>query len=245
MLQRIIALTVCSFILMGLAPVKADTAGNGAVGEVTAARVNVRTGPDTLFPVINHLNRNDKVRVLGSINGWLMVLLPDDSIGMVSGKYVQVTEPDSTVIYEGSDLEENPAAPTPAAQGLTDAERLFQMVNGYRASLNLPPYENDEKLNEAAILKADDMVINNYFNHNSPVYGTPFNMLKNMGAFYKTASENLACTADVEEAFTKMTENLAHRTNLVSQRYNNMGIGVADDVNEPGKKIIVLLFTEE
>ncbi len=34
--------------------------------------------------------------------------------------------------------------------------------------------------------KSQDKKDNNYFSHNSPVYGTPFNMIKNFGISYIT-----------------------------------------------------------
>ncbi len=40
--------------------------------------------------------------------------------------------------------------------------------------------------------KSQDMIDNNYFSHNSPTYGSPFDMLKKFGISYKTAGENIA-----------------------------------------------------
>ena len=36
------------------------------------------------------------------------------------------------------------------------------------------------------------MVDNSYFSHTSPIYGSPFDMLKSYGISYKTAGENIA-----------------------------------------------------
>jgi len=217
-------------------------------GVINADGIRLRSGPGTAYPVIATLNNGTKVRIMGLIRGWLVVLMPDDSVGMVSAEYVQITETAATPATPDISVSHVPGAelsvPAMAADSLPAAERLFKLVNDYRTQFGLAAYIDDEKLDEAARLKAGDMVKNNYFNHDSPEYGTPFNMLRNMGVFYKTASENLACTANVDEAFSKMTGNLAHRTNLISQRYTHIGIGVADDVSEPGKQIIVLLFTE-
>jgi len=267
-MKKIIALLICFIFLTGMAPdnsIRANDAKTalpdkaaGTVrpdykdGEVTVDHVNVRTGPGVMFPIIKNIRINTKLHILGLINGWLVVMLPDDSVGMVSGEYVAATEPAAPVtpaaapdVYEGSDLEAGPILPPQPGQSLTDSGKLLELINDYRANFELTPYKDDGKLDEIASLKAADMVGNNYFNHNSPEYGTPFTMLKNMGVFYKTASENLACMTDVNEAFTKMTGNLACRTNLVSQRYTNIGIGIEEDINEPGKKIFVLLFTEQ
>ena len=39
--------------------------------------------------------------------------------------------------------------------------------------------------------EAEDMAKNRYFSHNSPTYGSAFDMLKNQGISYRTAGENI------------------------------------------------------
>jgi len=243
MKKQIIVFCACLLFLTGMIPYN-ESDVTVFEGETTADRLNVRTGPGVMYPIIASLSKNTRLRILGSLKGWLVVLLPDDSVGMVCDRYVLSYEPASEV-SEGSDLEEDITIPLPMEDFVPDAQRLFSLVNEYRVVVGVPPYKWDDRLNEAARLKAEDMAENKYFGHDSPAYGTPFAMLKNLGVFYKTASENLACTADVRQAFEKMKGNLAHRTNLISKRYTNMGTAAADSPDEPGKKIIVLLFTEE
>ena len=278
MLKKILALCACFLFLTAMSPDNSATKASEPAdivpdtimppardGEITADGIRLRSGPGTAYPVIATLNKGVKLRIIGIIRGWLVVLMPDDSIGMVTAEYARFTEPSGQApTPEAADSQVAAPAITPPAvtvtpvitppaasltpditpQAAPDSIRLFGLINDYRASLGLPAYAGDEKLDEAARLKAADMVKNNYFNHESPEYGSPFAMLHNMGVFYKTASENLARTASVDEAFTKMKGNLAHRTNLISGRYTHMGVGVAEDSNEPGKLIIVLLFTE-
>ena len=240
MQKRIFMLCACVLFLTGMIPYETISVHEG---EITAKRLNVRTGPGVTYPVITSVSKDTKLRILASLEDWLVVLLPDDSVGMVCGRYVNSYEqPAESKVYEGSGLEEDV---TPPEISIPEDELLFSLVNEYRVFLGITTYKWDDRLNEAARIKALDMAENKYFGHNSPSYGTPFTMLKNLGIFYKTASENLACTADVQEAFEKMTRNLAHRTNLISKRYTNMGIATADAPDEPDKKIIVLLFTEE
>ncbi len=47
-------------------------------------------------------------------------------------------------------------------------------------------------LYQTLLQKSQDMIDNNYFSHNSPTYGSPFDMLKKFGISYKTAGENIA-----------------------------------------------------
>ncbi|MDR1560487.1 MAG: CAP domain-containing protein [Clostridiales bacterium] len=253
MLKKILVLSIGLLFLTGISPIEKTELREG---EITAESLNVRTGPGVEYPVINSLSKGDRLRVLGSLGGdWLVILMPDDSVGTVSGEYVQVEEPvepeqpaatdetpDDPEIYEGSAPEEE--AEEPEELAVPDDERLFSLVNEFRVNFGLVPYKWDDRLNSIAALKAEDMADNKYFSHDSPIYGTPFAMLRSMGVFYKTASENLARTTGVQEAFNKMAGNLAHRSNLVSKRYTNMGTAVIDDSETPGKKLIVLLFTE-
>jgi uncharacterized protein YgiM (DUF1202 family) len=213
-------------------------------GKTTAKLLNMRSGPGKMHPVVTVLPKDTKLSVLGSLRGWLIVLTPNDTVGMVSEEFVALNETvDDT--SEGSDLEEDVPAFLPLVLGIPDDERLFLLINDYRLNNGLNPYRRDKRLNEAARIKAEDMVENNYFGHNSQIYGTPFNMLKSLGVFYKTASQNLVRTANVDEAFEKMMESWAHRANLVSTRYTNMGTATIDSPEEPGEKYIVMLFTEE
>ena len=231
MRKRMIMISACVLILTGMAPYDGPTEG-----EIIAGSLNVRTGPGITYPAIASLKKGIKLRILGLLKDWLIVLMPDDTVGMVSRQYVRSVEPVKLKANEDIDPEETPLD--------SDSERLFALINEYRNESGLKPFIWDERLNETARLKAEDMAENKYFNHNSPIYGTPFNMLRNMGVFYKTASANLAHTADVSEAFLKMTVSLAHRANLVSNRYTNIGMATADDSDESGMKYVVLFFTE-
>ena len=71
-----------------------------------------------------------------------------------------------------------------------------------------------------------DMVDNNYFSHNSPTYGTPFNMIKNFGIKYKAAGENIAGNSTLEGAVNAWMNSQGHRENILNNAYNLTGIGV-------------------
>jgi len=237
MRKGLIVLCTCVLLLTGMSPYDRLTVREG---EIIADRLNVRTGPGITYPVITSQGKYTKLRILGSLKNWLVVLMPDDSVGMVFGQYVRPVEPEIDE-YESPAMEDTPP---PAEFTISESERLLLLINHYRHGLGLIPYISDERLSEAARLKALDMVENKYFSHSSPVYGTPFTMLRSMGVFYKTASADLAHTADVSEAFEKMADSLVYRANLVSKRYTNIGIATADDPDEAGKIFIVLFFTE-
>ena len=95
-------------------------------------------------------------------------------------------------------------------------------------------------MQRVARIKAQDMVNNNYFDHNSPTYGTPFNMMKNFGITYKTAGENIAGNSSNSAAVTAWMNSSGHRANILNSSYNYTGLAV---VSSPKYgKIYVQMF---
>ena len=67
---------------------------------------------------------------------------------------------------------------------------------------------------------------NNYFSHNSPTYGSPFDMLKSFGISYNSAGENIAGHSTAEKAFEAWMNSPGHKANILNSSYNYTGIGV-------------------
>ena len=84
----------------------------------------------------------------------------------------------------------------------------------------------DDEVQNVARIKAQDMVDNNYFAHNSPTYGTPFQMLKSFGISYKAAGENIAGNSGNQGAVNAWMNSEGHRANILSNNYNYTGIAV-------------------
>lgn len=82
-----------------------------------------------------------------------------------------------------------------------------------------------EALNVARI-KAQDMVDNNYFSHDSPIYGSPFDMLKSFKVTYKTAGENIAGNSSNSGAVNAWMNSSGHKANILNSSFNYTGIGV-------------------
>lgn len=125
-------------------------------------------------------------------------------------------------------------APTPSstndavlAAPLTAQEsQLISLVNNERTSRGLKPLAADMRLVKAARMKSLDMIKNNYFGHQSPVYGSPFDLLKSQGITYNKAGENLAGTATVEHAHTILMNSTGHRANILNPAFTKIGVGV-------------------
>ena len=86
-------------------------------------------------------------------------------------------------------------------------------------------------MQNVARVKAKDMVDNNYFSHTSPIYGSPFDMLKNYGISYKTAGENIAGNSTNSEAVNAWMNSSGHRANILNANYTDLGVGIAKSSN--------------
>ena len=92
--------------------------------------------------------------------------------------------------------------------------------------IGLSALKIDDEVQNVARVKAQDMVDNNFFAHNSPTYGTPFQMIKSFGISYKAAGENIAGNSTNQGAVNAWMNSEGHRANILSNNYNYTGIAV-------------------
>lgn len=110
----------------------------------------------------------------------------------------------------------------------SEEKQMVNLINEARKENGLKPLIVDEKLTELARMKSKDMIDNNYFSHNSPTYGSPFDMLKNFGVSYRSAGENIAGNQTVERAHESLMNSPGHRRNILSPDYTHIGIGIQE-----------------
>ena len=104
-----------------------------------------------------------------------------------------------------------------------------ELVNEKREDNGLRPLQISVNLSAKARVKAQDMKKNNYFSHTSPTYGSPFAMMQSLGVTYRSAAENIAMGYRTAEAVVNAwMASPSHRANILSTRYDSMGIGFAD-----------------
>jgi len=102
---------------------------------------------------------------------------------------------------------------------------MLGYINAERAAAGVAALTLDTKLCEGAYLKSKDMAVNNYFSHNSPTYGSPFDMMKNQGISYTRAAENIAKNTSVKGAHTAFMNSAGHRANILNGGYHKVGLG--------------------
>ncbi|MBO8169916.1 MAG: peptidoglycan-binding protein [Thermoanaerobacteraceae bacterium] len=126
------------------------------------------------------------------------------------------------------DQEQNQADSNLPAGLTADERRMIELVNQERINRGLEPLKVDMSLVETARLKSKDMVENNYFAHKSPIYGSPFDMMKAAGIKYTLAGENLAGAPWVELAHTNLMNSPGHRANILNPNFTHIGIGIVE-----------------
>ena len=218
-------------------------------GLVTATALNVRTGPSTNYRVIGTVYKNEYIRVFAKIGEWYVIQTPSDQIGAVSTKYVKPIKPNSnattgnTSTSTGNNNSTNTSNSNINAEnsGATTEEiELLKLINAERTKNGLSELKFDAELQRVARIKAQDLVDNNYFSHNSPTYGSPFEMMKSFGITYKAAGENIAGNSTLQGAVTAWMNSEGHKANILSNAYNYTGVGV---VTSPKYgKVMVQMF---
>lgn len=109
---------------------------------------------------------------------------------------------------------------------------VVRLVNEIRAKNGLKTLTEDWELSRVARYKSQDMKDNNYFSHTSPVYGTPFEMMKNFGIKYRSAGENIAKGQTTPERVVNAWMNSSgHRANILNSSYTKIGVGYVKNGN--------------
>lgn len=127
-----------------------------------------------------------------------------------------------------------PSEPSPSKPAPTNGEysafqkKVVELVNAERSKNGLKPLTMNTELSKVATVKSQDMAKNNYFDHNSPTYGSPFDMMKKFGISYKTAGENIAMgQTSPEQVMQGWMNSPGHRANILKASFTQIGVGVA------------------
>ncbi len=105
-------------------------------------------------------------------------------------------------------------------------QQVVNLTNAERAKNGLPALKVDVNLSKVAREKSSDMQRNNYFAHQSPTYGSPFDMMKKFGITYKSAGENIAMGQKTPSEVVQAWMNSAgHRANILNGSYTHIGVG--------------------
>lgn len=150
----------------------------------------------------------------------------------------QVEQPDQSTQPNQGEQQPAPQAPEqqekPAEQGeLSQFEQeVIELTNVERSNHGLAPLEADVELSNVARDKSKDMQSRNYFDHTSPTYGSPFDMMRSYGISYQAAGENIARGQQTpEEVVNAWMNSQGHRENILNGDFTHIGVGFVEQGN--------------
>ena len=109
---------------------------------------------------------------------------------------------------------------------MTQAEAVLKLVNQERQKAGVPALTLSNELTSIANTKAKDMADKNYFSHDSPTYGSPFDMLNHFGVSFSYAGENIAAgQKTAEEVMNGWMNSSGHKANILNKNYTQLGVG--------------------
>ncbi|WP_059172554.1 CAP domain-containing protein [Bacillus sp. FJAT-27445] len=120
---------------------------------------------------------------------------------------------------------QEPAAPQAGTLSAYE-QQVVSLTNQERAKAGLSALKADSNLGKMAREKSRDMSANGYFDHNSPTYGSPFDMMKKFGISYSYAGENIAMgQRSPQEVVTAWMNSEGHRKNILNKNFTHIGVG--------------------
>jgi uncharacterized YkwD family protein/spore coat assembly protein SafA len=165
----------------------------------------------------------------------------NDSLWKISVKYevglseVIAANPgikNPSLIYPGQKI----TVPLRSEKELALEQEVLRLANAERSKAGVGPLSLDWELSRVARLKSQDMVNKAYFSHQSPTYGSPFDMVKRFGITYRTAGENIATgQRSASEVMASWMNSPGHRKNILNPAFTHLGVGAAEGGSYGGK----------
>jgi hypothetical protein len=123
---------------------------------------------------------------------------------------------------------------------------LFNQTNVARQQAGVGTLKLNDKLDQAAYLKAQDMFANQYWAHVSPTGVQPWAWFSKVGYNYNEAGENLAKNfSTTNGVMTAWLNSPTHKANIVKSTYQDVGFAVVSgELNKQPTTLIVALYGE-
>lgn len=139
----------------------------------------------------------------------------------------------------------------PSSQVIANAfgnSDIITLTNNERVLLGGTELRANTRLTSAAQAKADDMVKQRFFAHQSPDGTMAWDYIKNVGYTYDVAGENLAITNESAETVVESwMKSPSHRENIMNKDYQDIGIGIAkygQYQGHDGTTVIVAIYAK-
>ena len=122
---------------------------------------------------------------------------------------------------------------------------LIDLLNKERKAFGVGALTENFLLNRAALLKAQDMLQDGYFSHQSPSGVSPWYWFNRAGYDYQFAGENLGIGfLDSLELHQAWNESSSHKANLLNPVYQEIGLAIlkGNFQGNPNTTVVVQLF---
>lgn len=203
-------------------------------GDGTAATPKVTeklyTGVDMSLPSLffhfffPHELNNHRARLLHPFS--IVVI----ALGLISFRFLLPALPNFTPVVLGYESNIRP-------------ERVVELTNKERAAGGVGELKIDPLLTKAALAKASDMMARDYWAHVAPDGRQPWSFITEMGYQYRFAGENLARDfSTAEDVVAGWMNSSSHRENLLSPKYQDIGIAVVQGNLGGVKTTLVVQF---
>lgn len=157
---------------------------------------------------------------------WKIAVKYEAGLSEIKDANPQITNPN--LIYPGQVI----TVPTVDASVTNYENEVIRLANEIRAQNGLKALTADWELSRVARYKSQDMKDNRYFAHNSPTYGTPYEMMKSFGITYRSAGENIAQGYSTPQAVVNAWMNSSgHRKNILNPSFTRIGVGYVKNGN--------------
>ena len=162
-------------------------------------------------------------KVVSGDSMWKIAVKYQVGLSEIKNANPHISNPD--LIYPGQIIN----IPTLDSGVSSYENEVIRLVNEIRVKNGLKALTADWELSRVARFKSQDMKDNNYFSHTSPVYGSPFEMIKNFGISYRSAGENIAKGQSTPQAVVNAWMNSSgHRANILNSSYTRIGVGYVE-----------------
>ncbi|MBI2334457.1 hypothetical protein HYU96_01520 [Candidatus Daviesbacteria bacterium] len=122
-----------------------------------------------------------------------------------------------------------------------DQKKLIELTNQERQKSGLGPVSENEALDRAAALKAQNMFDENYWAHFAPSGKTPWDFILGSGYKFTYAGENLAKNFyNSDEVVSAWMASPTHKENLLNSKYSDIGMAVVEGVLNGQKTTLVV-----
>jgi uncharacterized protein YkwD len=106
-------------------------------------------------------------------------------------------------------------------------KKIFRLVNEAREANGLPPFKWNAKLGDAAAAHLSWMIARKNLSHRFPGEDSVTQRIAATGLRFNASAENVAFATDWEDIHPGLLRSPGHRANIMSTKYDEIGIAVA------------------